>query len=334
MRSLIRSAIQLPFFTLPGIDDVDLFDHTAAVARSAERHGFDAVFVMDHFHQLPFLGGADQPMLEGYSLLSGLAARTERVRLGTLVTGVTYRNPAMLAKTLTTLDLISRGRAIVGLGAAWYQEEHEAFGFEYPPTRDRFELLAETVAIVADMFADAAPSRAGRFTRVDGPRNRPRPVTPGGPPILIGGAGVRRTLPLAARVAAASNFNCELGEVPEKLAVLERLLAEIGRDRDDINVTALCSMVVADDETAAEEKLRDMVAGRGMDPAALNDDGVRGTMLARMMVGSVEKVGAQIAGLCGPDGIDGIVAMLPADASDPDGPALAARAFRAGGLID
>lgn len=333
MRRLIRSAIQLPFFSLPDVADDQLFEHTAAVAASAEVSGFDAVFVMDHFFQLPFLGGPTEPMLEGYSLLSALAARTSRVRLGTLVTGVTYRNPALLAKTLTTLDVISGGRAVAGLGAAWYEEEHAAFGYDFPPIPDRFDLLADTVEILGSMF-EGDGTHQGRFASVTGAHNVPAPITPGGPPILIGGAGERRTLPFAARVAAASNFNCTIDEAPAKLALLESLLDTEDRTRDSINVTLLCSVVCATDDAAAEAKLRGLVAQRGMDPAALDDPAVRGMMMSRMMVGSIESVAERMASICGPDGLDGIVAMLPADASDTDGPALAAQAFRDAGLMD
>ncbi len=332
MRQLIRSAVQLPFFSLPDVADDQLFEHTAAVASNAEASGFDAVFVMDHFFQLPFLGGPTQPMLEGYSLLSALAARTSRVRLGTLVTGVTYRNPALLAKMLTTLDIISSGRAIAGLGAAWYEQEHAAFGYDFPSIPERFDLLADTVEILGTMFRGEGTHR-GRSAEIVDAHNVPAPITPGGPPILIGGAGERRTLPFAARVAAASNFNCTIDEAPAKLALLESLLERTGRARDTINVTLLCSVVCDDDDAAAEAKLRNMVRRRGMDPAALDDPAVRGTMMSRMMVGGVDTVAERIASICGPDGLDGIVAMLPADAGDTEGPALAARAFRAAGLM-
>ncbi len=173
MRDLIRSAIQLPFFSLPDVEDAELFEHTASVAACADDTGYDAVFVMDHFFQLPFLGGAEQPMLEGYSLLAALAARTERVRLGTLVTGVTYRNPALLAKMLTTLDVISSGRAIAGLGAAWYAEEHAAFGYEFPPLRDRFTLLEETIEILTAMFTQPSPTVAGTVASITDAHNVP-----------------------------------------------------------------------------------------------------------------------------------------------------------------
>ena len=174
----------------------------------------------------------------------------------------------------------------------------------------------------------------GRFASIRKAHNVPGPVTPGGPPILIGGTGERRTLPFAARVAAASNFNCSIDEAPAKLEVLQSLLEVEGRSRDSINVTLLCSVVCAEDDDAAEGKLRGLVRERGMDPAALDDPTVRGMMTSRMMVGGIDTVAERMASVCGPDGLDGIVAMLPADASDPHGPALAARAFRAAGLMD
>lgn len=333
MRNLIRAGIQLPFFSVPGVGDEGIFEHTSAVASCADSEGFDAIFVMDHFFQLPFLGGPAEPMLEGYSLLSALAGRTRSARLGTLVTGVTYRNPAHLAKTITTLDVISGGRAIAGLGAAWYEEEHTAFGYDFPSTPKRFELLENTIDICEAMFSgetDIAGPQAG----ITGALNVPAPLSPGGPPILIGGAGEKRTLPLAARRAAASNFNCTIGEAPDKLAILKGCLGDAGRDRDSINVTLLCSVVTAETDRDAEEKFRAMASERGMDPVMLDNPEVRRNLLDRMMVGSVERVGEQMAGLCGADGLDGIVAMLPADAADPDGPALLARVFRAAGLLD
>ncbi len=333
MRQLIRSAVQLPFFSLPDVADDQLFEHTAAVAANADEAGFDALFVMDHFFQLPFIGGPEEPMLEGYSLLNALAARTSRIKLGTLVTGVTYRNPAHLAKILTTLDIISGGRAIAGLGAAWYEEEHEAFGFEFPSLSDRFELLSDTIDIASAMFAGNG-TVTGSVASIKDAHNVPGPLTPGGPPILVGGAGEKKTMPLVVEKAAASNFNCTIDEAPAKLAVLQGLLDAAGRRRDDLNVTLLCSVVCADDDAAAETKMRGLMAQRGQDPAALDDPAVRAMMMSRIMIGGVDTVAERMASLCGPDGLDGFVAMLPADASNPEGPSLVARAFRAAGLMD
>src|SRR5919197_5793416 len=134
---MTRFGLQIPGFAHPGETDAEMFDDTVARARAAEAGGFSSVWVMDHFWQLPALGGPEQPILEAYVLLGALAARTERVQLGTLVTGVTYRNPALLAKMVTTLDVISKGRAILGIGAAWHEEEHRGYGFEFPPIRER-----------------------------------------------------------------------------------------------------------------------------------------------------------------------------------------------------
>src|SRR5215204_5605105 len=135
-KAMARVGLQLPNFTT-NRPDMELFDHVAGMATAAEAAGIDSVWVMDHFFQLPALGGSDQPMLEAYTLLGALAARTSRVQLGTLVTGVTYRNPALLAKIVTTLDVISHGRAILGIGAAWYDVEHDGLGFEFPGVTER-----------------------------------------------------------------------------------------------------------------------------------------------------------------------------------------------------
>src|SRR5882724_5209638 len=140
----MRFGLQLPNFTFD-VPDAQLFDRVVEYAAVAEDTGFDSLWVMDHFFQLPPMGGPDQPMLEAYTLLGALAARTERVQLGTLVTGVTYRNPAMLAKIVTTLDVISKGRAILGIGAAWYEPEHEGYGFDFPSARERLDRLEEAV---------------------------------------------------------------------------------------------------------------------------------------------------------------------------------------------
>ena len=151
---------QIPNFTFGG-DDRDIFGHVVELAKTAEHNGFESIWVMDHFYQLPALGGGTQPMLEAYTLLGALAAVTSRARLGTLVTGVTYRNPAMLAKQVTTLDVISGGRAILGIGAAWHDTEHEAMGFDFPPVKERMDRLEEAVQICRAMFTQETPTFDG-----------------------------------------------------------------------------------------------------------------------------------------------------------------------------
>ena len=202
---MTRFGLQLPSFTYP-VSDAELFEHVAGLARAGEESGFDSVWVMDHFWQLPPLGGPDQPILEAYTLLGALAARTERVELGTLVTGVTYRNPALLAKMVTTLDVVSSGRAVCGIGAAWYEEEHDGLGFDFPPVGERMDRLGEALQILKAMFTEDAPSFSGAHYRIDGAKNLPRPVRAGGPPILVGGSGEKRTLRLVAEHADLCNI--------------------------------------------------------------------------------------------------------------------------------
>src|SRR4029078_3429585 len=162
---------QIPGFRHAGAPDVEMFDQTLAPALAAEEGGVTSVWVMDHFWQLPALGGPDEPILEAYTLLGALAARTERVQLGTLVSGVTYRTPALLAKMVTTLDVISRGRAILGIGAAWYDVEHARYGFEVPGARERLDRLEEAVQICRGLLRDERPSFQGRYYRTDDARN-------------------------------------------------------------------------------------------------------------------------------------------------------------------
>src|SRR5438270_8498062 len=163
---MIRLGLQIPSFTYPGVADEQLFERVSDIATMAEVSGFDSVFVMDHFYQLPLLGPPTYNMLECYTLLGALAARTSRVQLGALVTGVTYRNPAILAKEVTTLDVISRGRAILGIGAAWFEKEHDGYGVPFPPARERLDRLEEAVQICRAMFTEDKASFEGRYYRV------------------------------------------------------------------------------------------------------------------------------------------------------------------------
>ena len=233
--------LQIPNFTFGG-PDADLFDQVVARARAGEAAGYTSLWVMDHFWQLPALGGASQPMLEGYVLLGALATQTRTMKLGTLVTGVTYRNPALVAKMATTLDVISGGRAILGIGAAWHDAEHEALGFDFPPAGERLDRLEEALQICRAMFRDESPTFEGRYYRIRGATNVPTPIQAGGPPILVGGGGERRTLRLVARYADACNISGDAATVRHKLQVLDRHCADTGRDRAEITVTRLGSL--------------------------------------------------------------------------------------------
>ncbi len=239
----MRFGLQIPNFTTdetPGA----LFDGVVAMATAAEETGYDSVWVMDHFYQLPPMGGPSQPMLDAYTLLGALATRTSRVRLGTMVTGVTYRNPAHLAKIVTTLDVISAGRAILGIGAAWYDVEHEGLGFDFPPAGERLDRLEEALQICRAMFTEEAPTFDGRYYRIHEARNVPRPVQPGGPPILIGGGGEKRTLQLVARYADMMNIFGDAATVAHKVDVLRGHCEAVGRDPSEITVSRLSTLVL------------------------------------------------------------------------------------------
>lgn len=241
----------LPLYTYPDTSSAQLFDKIVAQAQAAEANGFGLVTVMDHLYQIAGVGQVEEPMLEGWSVLNALARETKSVRLGTLVTGVTYRNPALLAKMVTTLDIVSAGRAILGLGAAWNDVEHEGYGYEFPRVGERMDRLDEALAIAKAMFTEDRPSFEGRHYRIHEALNVPRPVQPGGPPILIGGGGEQRTLRIAAKYADMTHwFPLGMDVLRHKNEVLEGYCAEIGRDPSTIERTMAAPVVVARDDAA------------------------------------------------------------------------------------
>lgn len=274
--SLTRFGFQLPSFTYAGVGDDELFDTICDAATTAEQNGFDSVWVMDHLHQIPAVGAVTEPMLEAYTLLAGIAARTETANLGALVTGVTYRNPAFLAKVVTTLDIISRGRAMLGIGAAWFEEEHDAYGFEFPAVRDRMNRLEDAVQICRAMFQQDEATFAGHHHDVVGALNRPRPVRAGGPPILIGGGGEQRTLKLVAQHGDACNIFGDPDGVRHKLSVLNEHCERIGRDPDEITKTRLGAIVLADTVEQAAEIGASLRAARNMNMDKYNSYAVEG----------------------------------------------------------
>jgi F420-dependent oxidoreductase-like protein len=209
-----------------------------ATARAAEDAGFTTLTLMDHWFQMEDTAPATDPMLDGYTALGFLAGRTERLRLGLLVTGVTYRHPGLLAKTVATLDVLSGGRALLGIGAAWYAREHAGLGVPFPPVAERFERLEETLRICRQMWsADDGPFRGAHYTLAE-TLCAPQPLQPGGPPVLIGGMGERRTLRLVAEHAQACNlFDAGPEVVAHKLDVLARHCADVGRDPAEIRTT-------------------------------------------------------------------------------------------------
>ncbi len=256
---MTKIGVQLPNFS--GFDPGDLFDHIADLATTAEESGFDSLWVMDHYFQLPPLGGADQPMLEAYTLLGALAARTRRVQLGTLVTGVTYRNPGILAKIVTTLDIVSRGRAILGIGGAWYDVEHHGLGIEFPSDRVRLDMLEEAVQMCRAMFTGDEVSFTGKYYRLDQARNLPRPVQTGGPKIMIGGGGEKRTLRLVALYADKCNLTGEVSTLAHKIEVLHRHCEEVGRDPAEVDITWMTPLILTTSEENTAEVRGMLTAG-------------------------------------------------------------------------
>lgn len=252
----------MPSLTFADAAPSELFDRIVANVQAAEAAGFDLVTVMDHFQQIPGVGREEEPMLEAYTTLGALAARTSRVRLGNMVSGVTYRNPALVAKAVTTLDVISGGRAVLGIGAAWHDAEHHALGFDFPPVRERMDRLEEALQICRLMFTEDRPSFTGRHYHIDRALNSPRPIQPGGPPILVGGSGELRTLRIVAKYADMSNWFGPLDELRHKVEVLERYCAEIGRDPGTILRTVMAPVVLVARHDNDEEVLETLAPER------------------------------------------------------------------------
>lgn len=244
--------LHLPSYTFPDGAPERIFDNLVEQVRAAEEAGFSLVTVMDHLYQIPGVGPVTDPMLEAWSTLAALARQTSRVRLGTLVTGVTYRNPAFLAKTVTTLDVLSGGRAMMGLGAAWNEEEHKGYGFEFPPIRERMDRLDEALTIIRAMLTEERPTFEGRHYRVHEALNVPRPIQPGGPRIMVGGGGEQRTLRIAAKHADLTHwFPLGIDTLRHKNELLEGYSEEIGRDPATIERTMAAPVIVAENEAAA-----------------------------------------------------------------------------------
>jgi F420-dependent oxidoreductase-like protein len=230
----MRLGIQIPDFTFPGGKQT-LASDLAAIARAADDGGFGAIAVMDHFFQIGPVGPPDMDMLEAYTTLGFLAGHTSRVQLFTLVTGTIYREPGLLAKTLSTLDVLSAGRAVLGIGAAWNEEESRGLGFRFPPVAERFERLEETLQICRQMFEGKDEPFDGKHYHLERTLNVPTPIGP--LPILIGGGGERKTLRLVAQYAQACNL-FPGPELAHKLEVLREHCEAVGRDYDDIEKTA------------------------------------------------------------------------------------------------
>jgi F420-dependent oxidoreductase-like protein len=291
---------QIPNFTYPHVAPDGLFAVVRQQAVEAEDSGFDTVLVMDHFYQLAGLGRPEQEMIECYTLLAALAQHTSRVRLSALVTGNTYRHPSLLAKTVTALDVVSGGRAQLGIGAGWFELEHQSLGFEFGTFTDRFEKLEESLRIVVPMLRGEEPTLSGKWYQVHRAINNPAPLTR--IPVMIGGGGERKTLRLVAQYADESNLICGPDEIPRKLEVLADHCANLGRNRSEITVSYLTSVCIAPTHEQAVAELEDYLV-RQPEAAAR-----RGAVI----VGSPDEVAEQFARLHD-TGIDGVTMNAPAN---------------------
>lgn len=235
----MKLGLQIPYLTWPG-GPAKLGETLGAMARSAEDVGYDSVWLMDHFFQIPPVGAAELDMLEAYTALGFIAAQTKRVTLGTMVTGVTYRHPGILAKQVTTLDVLSGGRAWMGIGAAWFEREHNGLGVSFPSLRERFERLEEALQIALQMWGEEYGAFEGKHYRLAETLNVPQPLSRPHPRILIGGSGERKTLRLVAKYGDACNIRAESPEfIRQRLEVLRGHCADVGRDYDSIEKTVI-----------------------------------------------------------------------------------------------
>ncbi|OBC08752.1 LLM class F420-dependent oxidoreductase [Mycobacterium sp. 852013-50091_SCH5140682] len=279
----IKLGLQIPNFSY-GTGVSELFPTVIAQASEAENAGFDSVFVMDHFYQLPGLGTPDQPMLEAYTALGALASATERVQLGTLVTGNTYRNPTLLAKAITTLDVVSQGRAILGIGTGWFELEHDQLGFEFGTFTERFNKLDEALQIIIPMIEGKRPTFSGKYYKtveaMANPRFRDHI------PLMIGGSGEKKTIPLAARHFDHLNLITNFDELPHKLAVVKQECEKIGRDPATLETSMLVIALIGDQVSA---------------------DAVPDDFKQRAAVGTPEQVAEQLQAKVFDAGVDGVI---------------------------
>jgi len=242
----VKIGLQILSFNWPGSPE-NIGPKLAEIARTADELGFESIWVMDHLFQMdmaPMDLSPEQPMLDGYTALSYIAAVTKRARLGTMVTGVTYRQPGHLVKIVSNLDVLSGGRANLGIGAAWYEREALGLGLPFPPLKERFERLEETLQIAKQMWSGQVKPYNGQYYHLTEPINNPMPLSNPHPPILIGGTGEKKTLRLVAQYADACNFFTFIGNeaIAKKLDVLKGHCDDVGRPYDEIERTGLSQL--------------------------------------------------------------------------------------------
>jgi F420-dependent oxidoreductase-like protein len=254
MRAPLQLDLHIPNFNWPDTPPEASFDKLAEIATTAEQSGFSSLSLMDHLHQIPGVGPRTNWMFEGNTMLAAIAARTKRINLSLLVGGVMYHNPAKLAKITTTIDIISGGRAVLGVGAGWFEEEHRAYGFPFPPLKERFERLEDTLNIARRMFTEPEATYEGTHHSIHAALNNPKPIR-GDIPILIGGSGEKKTLRMVAQYADGSNFFGDLERVKHLLGVLEGHCERLGRDPAEITKTRMARVAIGPSQEEAARKL-------------------------------------------------------------------------------
>src|SRR3954453_369944 len=253
MRAPFQLDLHVPNFNWPDTPPEAFFDKLTEIATTAERSGFSCISMMDHLHQIPPVGPPENWMMEGNAILAALAARTSSIHLGLLVGGVTYRNPALVAKLTTTIDIISGGRAVLGIGAAWFEAEHKAYGFDFPPLKERFERLEDALNITRMLFTQDVATYEGKHYRVVEAFNNPSPIR-GDIPILTGGSGERKTLRMVAQYADGSNLFGDVERVRHLLGVLEGHCETFDRDPGEITKTRMGRVYIGTSHEEAEAR--------------------------------------------------------------------------------
>src|SRR4029078_4850664 len=274
----MQFGLQKPIFVFDyrGNETSEILDSIAKLATSAENKGFDSFWVMDHFHQIPMIGKPEEPMLESWTTLSVLAGLTTKIKLGTLVTGIIYRYPAILAKIAATLDVLSKGRLLMGIGAAWNEEESHAYGIAFPPVNERLSRLEEAIQIIRKMWTEEpSASFNGKYYQIHNAYCNPKPIQKPKPPILVGGSGEKKTLKIVAKYADACNLFGSTDTVKRKLNILKEHCKSVGRDYDSILKTKLGFVVVDDSEEIAKSRVQQ--AFGGMHEEQINECVIYGT---------------------------------------------------------
>jgi F420-dependent oxidoreductase-like protein len=249
-------------FDYDGHDASQIIGSLKNLATRAENLGFDSFWVMDHFHQISPVGKQEDPMLEGWTTISVLAGLTSRIKLGTLVTGIIYRHPSVLAKMGATLDVLSKGRLFMGIGAAWNQEESLAYGIPFFPNKERLLRLEEAIQIIRKMWTEEEPAATfnGKYYQINNAYCNPKPIQKPSPPIMIGGSGERYTLKIIAKYADACNLFGSTETVKRKLSILREHCKSVGRDYDSILKTKLGFVVIDNDKKTVEKRVQQIIS--------------------------------------------------------------------------